>query len=68
MNVQPNASHCPKGAEAWNLPKGDQKVVIAVIGSQEDVFIQQSALDNPGHRPVRQQDLMKVRIFGLDGN
>ena len=68
MNVQPTATYCPKVADAWNLPKGDHKVVIAVIGSQEDVFTQQAALDNPSHRPVRQQDLMKVRIFGLDGN
>lgn len=66
MNLQPTAQ--PNVADAWGLSNRNQgPVVIAVIGSQEDVFIQQSALSSESHRPVQQKDLLKITFPGKSG-
>lgn len=68
MNVNSKTASYPKFADSWNLPKGDHEIVIAVIGSEQDIFFAQSLAEGLNDRPIRQQDLMKIRFFGGEGN
>lgn len=66
VNLQPSAANRPNIANAWNLSQRDHTVTIAVIGSEQDILIQQGALEFAPFTPVRQQDLMKIRFGNQD--
>ena len=62
MTLQPFGGTSGSIEDAWKFSKRDSGSVIAVIGTEQDAFIQQAVLDEIP-RPCRQQDLMKICFF-----